>query len=1498
MSDFQAIIDFSFQLNKFVNIDLFQRGLYQIRLQLKLPNCKVPHRVEVLSNNTNNNNGSSQQSHSKAIKSAPKSSRLKADFSNGNGNLTLSSSSSSLTSSTTTTAKTNGSSSKHSSSSTSKKHSSRPQKGSSSSSRAVVVKYQLSSSDSFSRPPPSGSILYPGTVLPHSNTAISSTFQIVYKNEEVQLNDAAPFRVHLVLDANDCREQVASKISFLLVVELWFTEQEEEEEEVMAIGGRRNGPLEQPQLPAGQQSPVAAAPRPVPCAVTLTVHAALVTLCAPSSSLGSASAAAAAATAETPMLINGGECPSSESASSSEKGSSGSNTSTSAAWLSSLVSKSELMKEEKRMQENGGGSAAAAAAGGGASSSTKSSLLVRRLQLAQWRLVSLMGESLVTLRRKVDEYYKLLPPWQQARIHLHSLLVDITEDSTQQLSELSRNCLRRLTEQAESGGGSGSVGGDQSEETMLATVQRDIAALCSLTADQWSRLLRLASHSERINQHLAKRHHLSRIRRFAEGFFTAELPRSDLYALTDETSARWAELSEAVRKSAYLARLPPCSVECLPMDGDASTLPVIFEQQYESMSSTEEVAVISRRRSFLRLEALALNGNSGNSSVSKHSLSSPTSSSTTSTSTSSNSSSNKNNIRSLLSKLNYVANGADKSAAQEIQLMEDKTVAVTTSSTTANSSAAIDLLGLYGTDLFAEGDGKGGEGGQLYNPSPTTADSLSVNRRIKLLNSLLYRKEHLLKSSYSKLYSYSERKQQKEQFMRTAATASALAFSLHFPQPNFPTVPNHRSITLTDETGKDSGTQSWPNLTQQQQQQHKSTSSSSRIGKSKSDSVSLTDDQVMRSGGAALTTATSLRSLNSGGNGAGGAVMRNLTPTFQGTMYFPKPPKEFASIDEPTEEVDVKAIPRAAGNKSVSSKQPQITLSSEHSDDHHHQHQHHPPHPHPHPHHHANGQAITSSSTPSAGAEALLLLHSLDSLKLKGSSSCQDLTERLEREKARVEKAKAKLENVVAAAKAGNQAGASTAGAIQQSKDDAYLNSSSSTRQQHQQQQQLISISSSTSTDVNKFTFLELLRSDHCLLCSGSLSARQGGWPATVNSAKVQAAVDSNHHSWPCVCTTADQQKQQQQQQQQHQQKKKAKAKHQQQQQQSVEAASSQSSVSTVPPASSPANSSTDAAASTSQVRRLSATASGTADLLSFLTAKEAFRNGQPLLRDKSLLFYSDFHTLASRIPYFQCDPDFRAFNSHKDLHLIVCVHGLDGNSADLRLVRTYLELGLETLTSRLVAEIDTYVAAYCLKPARISFIGHSLGNIIIRSAISRHDFIRRWGSKMHTFLSLSGPHLGLAYNRSGLVNMGLWFIQKFKKSASLTQLSMKDAPNIRQTFLYQLSTKPGLEHFRHVLLCGSSQDYYVPIHSAHIELCNAALADSSDNGVCYREMANNILERLLSRSNLNIVRYDVHHALSSNANSLIGRAAHIAVLDSELFIEKFMVVVGLKYFV
>uniref|UniRef100_A0A146MGZ2 Protein FAM135A n=6 Tax=Lygus hesperus TaxID=30085 RepID=A0A146MGZ2_LYGHE len=297
-------------------------------------------------------------------------------------------------------------------------------------------------------------------------------------------------------------------------------------------------------------------------------------------------------------------------------------------------------------------------------------------------------------------------------------------------------------------------------------------------------------------------------------------------------------------------------------------------------------------------------------------------------------------------------------------------------------------------------------------------------------------------------------------------------------------------------------------------------------------------------------------------------------------------------------------------------------------------------------------------------------------------------------------------------------------------------------------------------------------------------------------------------------------------------------------------------------------------------------------------------------------MIYSDAPTLISTLPYFHIPEDQRVL-SPDGLHLIVCVHGLDGNSADLRLVKTYLELGLpgahleflmsqrnqgdtfsdfDTMTDRLVAEILYHIEAGGLSPTRISFVGHSLGNIIIRAAIARPQ-LKHLLPRLHTFLSLSGPHLGTLYNSSGLVNMGMWFMQKWKKSGSLLQLSLRDAADVRDTFLYRLSQRCNLPHFKNILLCGSSQDRYVPLHSARIELCKAAIKDQSPVGAAYREMVHNIMWPLVKKRDVTLVRYDVHHALPNTANSIIGRAAHIAVLDSELFIEKFLVVAGLKYF-
>ncbi|GAA6092565.1 protein FAM135B [Tachysurus ichikawai] len=64
-----------------------------------------------------------------------------------------------------------------------------------------------------------------------------------------------------------------------------------------------------------------------------------------------------------------------------------------------------------------------------------------------------------------------------------------------------------------------------------------------------------------------------------------------------------------------------------------------------------------------------------------------------------------------------------------------------------------------------------------------------------------------------------------------------------------------------------------------------------------------------------------------------------------------------------------------------------------------------------------------------------------------------------------------------------------------------------------------------------------------------------------------------------------------------------------------------------------------------------------------------------------------------------------------------------------------------------------------------------------------------------------------------------------------------------------------------------------------------------------YTEMINNLLQPLMDAPQCRVIRHNVFHALPNTANTLIGRAAHIAVLDSELFLEKFLLVAGLEYF-
>ena len=105
----------------------------------------------------------------------------------------------------------------------------------------------------------------------------------------------------------------------------------------------------------------------------------------------------------------------------------------------------------------------------------------------------------------------------------------------------------------------------------------------------------------------------------------------------------------------------------------------------------------------------------------------------------------------------------------------------------------------------------------------------------------------------------------------------------------------------------------------------------------------------------------------------------------------------------------------------------------------------------------------------------------------------------------------------------------------------------------------------------------------------------------------------------------------------------------------------------------------------------------------------------------------------------------------------------------------------------------------------RVTFIAHSFGAVISRAAL-RTDELKPLLPKLHTYISLSGPHLGMMYGSNPLVDLGIWGMRKWRGARCLTELSLKDEKTPTDCYLYHLSRGDVLRHFRHVLLVSSAE--------------------------------------------------------------------------------------------
>lgn len=93
----------------------------------------------------------------------------------------------------------------------------------------------------------------------------------------------------------------------------------------------------------------------------------------------------------------------------------------------------------------------------------------------------------------------------------------------------------------------------------------------------------------------------------------------------------------------------------------------------------------------------------------------------------------------------------------------------------------------------------------------------------------------------------------------------------------------------------------------------------------------------------------------------------------------------------------------------------------------------------------------------------------------------------------------------------------------------------------------------------------------------------------------------------------------------------------------------------------------------------------------------------------------------------------------------------------------------------------------------RVSFVGHSMGGLIIRAALPH---LTQYRDMMKTFISLSCPHLGYTKSESTIVGAALWLSNKLSKTTSLSQLTLQDSTDLRKTTLYRLASTPGLSWF------------------------------------------------------------------------------------------------------
>lgn len=85
------------------------------------------------------------------------------------------------------------------------------------------------------------------------------------------------------------------------------------------------------------------------------------------------------------------------------------------------------------------------------------------------------------------------------------------------------------------------------------------------------------------------------------------------------------------------------------------------------------------------------------------------------------------------------------------------------------------------------------------------------------------------------------------------------------------------------------------------------------------------------------------------------------------------------------------------------------------------------------------------------------------------------------------------------------------------------------------------------------------------------------------------------------------------------------------------------------------------------------------------------------------------------------------------------------------------------------------------MKDFTISFIGHSLGGIIIRASLR---YLQLYKNNFECYVSIASPHMGYLYHTSTIVTTSMWVMNQVKKDQSMIELAMSDNKNYSVNYI------------------------------------------------------------------------------------------------------------------